>query len=95
MTGPRFHYGGARVDTIRANMKRIKKEQERKAALVNAGHVGVPRKGEKICPRCNGAGKANADVIMAALNEMHSSMAGCDRCESTGVVNDTRGAKPR
>lgn len=27
MAGPRFHYGGHRVDRIKANMARIKKER--------------------------------------------------------------------
>lgn len=48
----------------------------------SAGRVGVPRFGEVKCPRCRGAGKTAADI--AATH--HPSMAGCDRCEGTGVV---------
>lgn len=30
MAGPRFHYGGARVDRIKANMARIRKERAKR-----------------------------------------------------------------
>ena len=54
--------------------------------LIPAGRVGVPRKGERICPRCKGAGKTAADVARAS----HASMAGCDRCDGTGVLPELR-----
>lgn len=53
--------------------------------LVNAGFVGVPGPGERICSRCRGAGRTATDG--------HSPMGGCDRCEGTGVTK-IRKAKP-
>lgn len=43
-----------------------------------AGRVGVPRKGETICPDCNGSG---SDPAVG-----YNPMGGCERCSATGVV---------
>lgn len=48
--------------------------------------VGVPIEGERKCPRCRGVGRTAADVARAS----HTCMAGCDRCEGTGVVPQLR-----
>jgi DnaJ-class molecular chaperone len=53
--------------------------------LVQAGNVGVPVPGERICPRCKGAGRAAHET---------GPMDGCDRCEGTGVVMIRRKRDP-
>lgn len=57
-------------------------------ALYTSGQVGVPKEGERPCPRCRGAGKTRADIRASALT--HLSMIGCDRCAGTGVVPELR-----
>lgn len=56
------------------------------SGLVYGGKVGVPRKGERKCPDCNGTG------VNQAIG--YQLMGGCERCSATGVVPEPTPKEP-
>lgn len=50
------------------------------AQLRAAGFVGVPKVGERACPRCKGHGLLNRP------NRSYPGYEGCERCDGTGIV---------
>jgi DnaJ-class molecular chaperone len=52
--------------------------------VTTAGRVGVPRRGEKKCPRCSGQGQLSKRIPHGQFMAGH--FMPCDRCHATGVV---------